>query len=340
MAAIERLWYRRGPLAWPLWPLWPLSLLFRWVARRRRFRFLADVARGVLWRPPVPVIVVGNISVGGTGKTPVTIALVEHLRRRGWRPGVVSRGYGGRPSTLPLQVDGSVDVAECGDEPLLINLRTGCPVVVDPDRPRALRQLLAATDCDVAISDDGLQHYRLFRDVELAVVDGLRGLGNGLCLPAGPLREPPERLREVDAVLLNGGSGTPPLAARSFTLRPLQFVNLCSGETRRVDGFGAGARVHAVAGIGNPGRFFDTLRSLELALVEHPFADHHRYHRAELDFGDDLPVLMTEKDAVKCRAFADPGHWYLAVEAVLPTALYDMLDARLERVRQRPGQFA
>jgi len=335
MAALERLWYGRSPLAWPLWPL---SLLFGAVARQRRRRYLADVASGALWQPPVPVIVVGNISVGGTGKTPVVIALVEYLRQRGWRPGVVSRGYGGTPPTLPLRVAGSVDASQCGDEPLLVHLRTGCPVVVDPDRPRALRQLLASTDCNVVISDDGLQHYRLFRDVELAVVDGQRGLGNGLLLPAGPLREPPQRLREVDAVLLNGGSGEAPVlpvAAQRFDLQPTRFVSLDGARTLAVGGFGAGARVHALAGIGNPGRFFATLRSLGLDPREHPFADHHRYQPGDLAFGDGGPVVMTEKDAVKCRAFATPEHWYLAVEALLPPAFYGMLDARLAQALRR-----
>ena len=339
MAVLDRLWYGRSKLAWLLWPL---AALVSFVARRRREAYLRCVANASLWQPPVPVIVVGNISVGGTGKTPVVMALVEHLRSLGFTPGVVSRGYGGKPEHLPLGVFADIDVVQCGDEPMLVHLRTGCPVVVDPDRPRALRFLLSSSACDVVVSDDGLQHYPLFRDIELAVVDGQRGLGNGLCLPAGPLREPPVRLSEVDAVLLNGGSGLVGVpGAWIFSLQPRHFVSLRSGEKRPLGSFGGGTSVHALAGIGNPARFFASLRALGLEPIEHAFADHHRYRPQDIEFGDDNPVIMTEKDAVKCRAFATDRHWYLAVDALMPPPFLhhfeQCLDRALHRVRNPLG---
>jgi tetraacyldisaccharide 4'-kinase len=337
-SVIERMWYgsaRGGPGAIAMRLLVslliPLSWLFQFIAARRRAHYQRELAAGSLWRPSVPVIVVGNISVGGTGKTPVVIAVIEQLRALGYHPGVVSRGYGGKPGELPLSVNSSTAAAQCGDEPLLIHARTGCPVVVDPDRSAAVRHLLANTDIDIVVSDDGLQHYRLYRDIELAIVDGQRGLGNGYCLPAGPLREPPARLAQVDAVLLNGGSALPQApAAQGFTLRPTQFVNVSSGETRTLDGFAQGQLVHAVAGIGNPARFFETLSVLGLAVDGHAFPDHHHYSESDIDFDDDRLVVMTEKDAVKCRAFAVEHHWYLRVDAQLPESFLSWLRRRLQ----------
>jgi tetraacyldisaccharide 4'-kinase len=330
MAAIERIWYSPNVVSRLLQPV---AALFGWLARRRRQNYLAAAAAGDLWRPPVPVIVVGNISVGGTGKTPVVIALVEYLHGLGYHPGVVSRGYGGKPDSLPLAVSAHTPAQQCGDEPLLIHLRTGCPVVIDPDRPRAVRHLLARADCDVIISDDGLQHYALYRDIELAVVDGERGLGNGLCLPAGPLRERPSRLAEVDAVLINGGGKV--AAAKDgfeFYLQPSSFVQLCSGERTALDEFDRQPAIHAVAGIGNPPRFFAGLRVMGFDLCAHEFGDHFIYTAQHIDFGDNNRVVMTEKDAVKCMAFADERHWYLAVDAELPEQFMQWLAQRLQSV--------
>ncbi len=330
MAVIERLWYSPNIVSQLLRPV---AALFGKVAEGRRQRYLKAVAEGTVWQSPVPVLVVGNISVGGTGKTPVVVALVEFLSGLGYKPGVVSRGYGGQPESLPLLVTAQTPPQQCGDEPLLVHLRTGCPVVIDPDRPQAVRHLLAHADCDVIISDDGLQHYALFRDVELAVVDGQRGLGNGLCLPAGPLRESPARLAEVDAVLVNGGGDMlAATAGYAFHLQPGCLVKLRTGERVAVAAFDRGSPIHAVAGIGNPPRFFDSLRALGFELSRHEFGDHYSYSFQDIDFSDGRSVIMTEKDAVKCSAFADERHWYLTVDAVLPDEFLQWLQRQLQGV--------
>jgi len=258
------------------------------------------------------------------------VALVEFLSSIGCKPGVVSRGYGGQPDSLPLLVSAQTPAKQCGDEPLLVHLRTGCPVVIDPDRPQAVRYLLEHADCDVVISDDGLQHYALFRDVELAVVDGQRGLGNGLCLPAGPLRESPARLEQVDAVLVNGGGDmVSATAGYAFHLQPSCMVQLATGERVPVDAFDRSAPIHAVAGIGNPQRFFNGLGSLGFELSGHEFGDHHSFSLQDIDFSDDRRVIMTEKDAVKCAEFGDERHWYLMVDAQLPDEFLQSLQRRL-----------
>ncbi len=332
MAAIERIWYSDNLFSRALQPL---ASLVGALARRRRAHYLAAVAEGRLWRPPVPVIVVGNINVGGTGKTPVVIALVEYLGALGYRPGVVARGYGGRPDHLPLEVNGETPAQRCGDEPLLIHLRTACPVVIDPDRPRAVKHLLDHSDCDVIISDDGLQHYPLYRDIELVVVDGERGLGNGLCLPAGPLRESPSRLAEVDAVLVNGaGQSLPGAASHDFYLKPRAFVQLRSGERCGLEAFPGVGPVHALAGIGNPARFFGSLRDMGFELLTHEFTDHFSYTKQDIEFNDNKYIIMTEKDAVKCRDFATEKHWYLAVDAELPEAFLLWLEQKLRSLNK------
>ncbi len=278
--------------------------------RRQRLRHTAEAL-------PVPVIVVGNIAVGGTGKTPFVIWLVERLREWGWRPGVISRGYGGSAPQYPFAVCADSDPSHCGDEPLLIARRCECPVVVAPDRVAAARALLAQSAVDVIVADDGLQHYRLGRDLEICLVDGARGLGNAALLPAGPLREPPQRLREVDLVVANGpGWDDAALRPLRMQLHSEQAHNLLSGAAQPLAAF-RGRRVHAVAGIGRPARFFEMLRAAGIDAIEHPFADHHAYVPAELAFGDALPVLMTEKDAVKCGAFAAPAWWAVPVCAQL-----------------------
>ncbi len=308
-AALEARWYADAPA--PL-ALRPLAALYGWIAGRRRVRLQQAAVR-----LDVPVIVVGNIAVGGTGKTPLTIWLVERLREWGWRPGVVSRGYGGRAPQYPYAVTSASDPAHTGDEPLLIARRCGCPVVVDPDRVAAARALIARGDVDIVVADDGLQHYRLARDLEIGVVDGARGLGNRTLLPAGPLREPPARLRELDMVVVNGdGWDDPALRPLRMQLQAHRAVQLHGGAVRPLQSF-AGREVHAVAGIGHPPRFFATLRAAGLDVREHAFADHHRFSVADLAFDDALPVLMTEKDAVKCAAFAQAHWWTVPVDAVV-----------------------
>jgi tetraacyldisaccharide 4'-kinase len=310
----------------------PLEWLYRTVVQRKRARFLAG--EGEIYRAPVPVVVVGNITVGGTGKTPMILWLIEHCRRQGLRVGVVSRGYGAQPPQLPWRVRADQTASVAGDEPLLIVQRSDVPLMIDPDRGRAVAALLAAEPLDLILSDDGLQHYRLARDLELVLIDAARGLGNRHCLPAGPLREPVERLQSVDALLYNGASSDPQ-EGYGFTLRPRTLVNLRSGQQFPLSHFPAGQALHAVAGIGNPQRFFNTLEGLHWRPVAHAFADHAPYSAELLNFGPELPVLMTEKDAVKCRAFAADDWWYLAVDAEPSAAFVAWFDQQLQRLVPR-----
>lgn len=312
--------------------LWPLGLLFGAATRARRFLYQNGILKSVGLR--VPVVVVGNISVGGTGKTPLVARLVELLREAGYKPGVVGRGYGGRSAEWPRAVSADSDPGEVGDEPVLLARRCRCPVVVGPDRVVAARVLFETYDCNVILSDDGLQHYRLRRDIEIAVVDGFRRLGNAACLPAGPLREPPSRLREVDFVVGNGAA------------RGREYLMSLRGETALnlrdpcISAALAGFRqstVHAVAGIGDPWRFFDHLRHARLRLIEHPFPDHHAFRAEDLRFREDLPVLMTEKDAVKCHGIAPDNFWYVPVTARLDPEFEDNLLKRVATVAMAKG---
>lgn len=318
-------WYRGHPL---LWLLWPLSLLYALITWLRRFLY----RRGWLssQRFSMPVIVVGNITVGGTGKTPLTLALIDFLREQGYRPGVVSRGYGGH-AEYPYCLGDRSTAAESGDEPLAIFRRTGIPVVVDPVRARAVSWLQQHTDCNVVLSDDGMQHYALARDIEIVVIDGARGLGNRLLLPAGPLREPLSRLQSVDFIVVNGESVVWP-GASVMQLQPQAWLSV------RHDGAGSlpasGARVHAVAGIGNPQRFFAQLQVQGFDVVPHAFADHHDYDAGDFVFPESLPVVMTEKDAVKCADFAAENWWYVPVQAVLPPVFLEGLLQRLRIVEK------
>jgi tetraacyldisaccharide 4'-kinase len=306
---IEKQWWRIGP--WQL-VLAPLALPFRLASATRRLLYRSGVVKSA--RLPVPVIVVGNITVGGSGKTPLVLWLAEFLRTHGWHPGIVSRGYRGR-ARGPLPVNAGSDPEQAGDEPVLLARRAGCPVWVGRDRVAAARALLAAEpQCNVVLADDGLQHYRLARDLEIAVVDGERRFGNGLPLPAGPLREPVSRLAETDAVVWHGAA---PSGERQYAMRLVGdgFWNLLNPEALAGPGAFRGRRIHAVAGIGNPQRFFRHLRDLGLEGESLAFPDHHRYRPEELRFPDGEAVLMTEKDAVKCIPFADERMWALAVAA-------------------------
>ena len=307
--------------------LLPLAWLFTALVGLRRLAHRLGVFS--VTRLPVPVIVVGNITVGGTGKTPLTLWLVQRLRAVGFTPGVVSRGYGGRAATWPQWVTPDSDPIQVGDEPVLIAQRAACPVAVAPQRVAAARMLLERTRCDVLICDDGLQHYALARDIEIAVVDGARQFGNGWRLPAGPLRESVTRLRTVDFVVMHGAP-----RATEFGLR-LELghaYNLRDAASVRDLTLFRGSPVHAVAGIGHPARFFAQLRAARLQLIEHPFPDHHAYTPGDLNFSDSLPVLMTEKDAVKCRTFAAAHCWAVTAQARVDERLATLVVEKLKKV--------
>ena len=276
------------------------------------------------------MIVVGNLVAGGTGKTPLAIWLARWLAARGRRPGIVARGYGGK-GPFPLAVKAQTPAAQCGDEAAMVARRAACPVVVDPDRCRAVRALLADADVDVVIADDGLQHYALARDVEIAVVDGERGVGNGLCLPAGPLREPVSRLRSCDWVVANGVASGLAEGESVMEAAATAFVNLASGERLAPERFAARqARVVAVAGIGNPARFHATLRSLGVAATMRAFPDHHRFRRTDVAAEDGAVVAVTEKDAQKIKTLPDVAHcWYLEIEMRFAEPVDDRLTEML-----------
>lgn len=318
-------WY--GTRRWTYW-FFPLAWLFRVLAVVRRFW----LTRFVQQSPGVPVIVVGNITVGGTGKTPLLIALVEHLKDRGFVPGVISRGYGGSAPGYPFLLTPSATAAEVGDEPLNIFETTGCAVCVGPDRV-ASANYLQAQGCNILLSDDGLQHYRLGRTLEIAVVDGERGFGNGQCLPVGPLREPVARLSSVDMVVVNGetnASFPPEIKSRfTMTMLPAAWIRLTDQQKFPLPHLLPRTQVHAVAGIGNPQRFYRSLRALGLTPIEHDFPDHHVYAAHELKFSETSPLVMTTKDAVKCRAFAGDDWYSLIVNARLPDTFWTDFDARL-----------
>lgn len=319
---LESAWYGSGRS-----PRWagPLAAFYGVAMRLRRRLYQSGLKRSI--RLPVPVIVIGNLSVGGTGKTPLTIALAGALQRRGFRPGVVSRGYGGSQRE-PRLLGAEPDPRQVGDEPCLI-AASGVCVAVGRDRPAAALLLIDA-GCDIVIADDGLQHYRLARDVEICVIDGVRRFGNGRLLPAGPLREPLSRLARVDLRVCNGGA-----AADGEHLMQLREDGVIAlrGEQRQPLAAFAGRRVHAVAAIGNPQRFFTSLRNAGIDVIEHAFADHHGFVAGDLEFPDERPVLMTDKDAVKCQAFAKPDWWRVPVYADLPDAFYAALIARIDAIK-------
>lgn len=331
--SLDRYWYSNQPVSMLLAPL---GWLYCAVSEARRWAYgagllpVSDVG--------VPVLVVGNVTVGGTGKTPLVIWLVERLRAAGWNPGVVSRGYGGRARSWPQAVAPDSDPQQVGDEPVLLARRCRCPISVGPNRVQAARNLVEQGGCDIIVADDGLQHFALARDLEIAVVDGGRRFGNGRCLPAGPLRERTRRLQDVDFVVSNGA------AARLEYAMQLQgdnAVGLKNPDERQALSAFVHRPVHAVAGIGNPRRFFSHLRRFGLQLIEHPFADHHQFSADDLTFKDGLPVLMTEKDAVKCGAFATARHWQVPVSAVLDPKLegrvLDLLARRGFKARRSPS---
>jgi tetraacyldisaccharide 4'-kinase len=322
MKRLDYYWYTRSP--W-LVLLTPLSLVYRFIIGLRRSAYKIGLFRSS--RVSVPVIVVGNITVGGTGKTPLVAWLAEYLRGKGFKPGIISRGYGGTSSSWPQQVRADSDSAVVGDEAVLLAAKTGCPVSVAPDRVAAANALIAHSDCNIILSDDGLQHYALRRDIEIAVIDGVRRFGSGFLIPAGPLREPLSRLREVDLVVVNGlGNG------QEYTLKMKQgdAHNLLDPDRVSALHEFRSQTVHAVAGIGNPGRFFRSLQQAGLQLEAHTFPDHYPFQPADIRFGDGRAVIMTEKDAVKCRHFANANDWYVPVEVRMSDEFRDCLDELLD----------
>jgi tetraacyldisaccharide 4'-kinase len=336
---LQNVWYRQSR---PPWWLRGPARVFGLLVGLRKCAYSSGLKRR--YRISKPVIVVGNLTVGGTGKTPLVIWLVKQLRAQGLAPGVVLRGYGGHQATraAPRVVELHADPLEVGDEAVLLRLRTGAPVVVGRDRVRAAQQLVNETGANVVIADDGLQHLRLERDFEIAVIDASRGLGNGYLMPAGPLREPRARLGTVGAIVLNasGDAGSVREAHRSehaFTMRLLgeQLLPLDDVGEPIALGSLAGQRVHAIAGVGNPQRFFRQLCAAGLQVEPHPLPDHHRYQASDLEFGDARPLLMTEKDAVKCRRFAAANRWYLPVEASFAPEEGAALMARLQPMLMR-----
>jgi len=321
----EQHWYRLSALSLALWPA---SLVYRLLVALRRFAYSSGALQAL--RLPVPVIVVGNVVAGGTGKTPLVLWLAAALRKRGWKPGILSRGYRGS-AAAPMEVAAASPAELVGDEPLLLARHGGCPVWIGRERATAAAGLLAAhPECDVLILDDGLQHYRIARDIEIAVEDE-RGAGNGFLLPAGPLREPASR--RVDAWVANTASCGTHSPCFRMDLRGDTFRRVAAPRVSAPAAAFAGKRLHAVAGIGNPQRFFDHLARLGLATVNHAFPDHHAYAASDLDFGDCEALLMTEKDAVKCESFARE-HWYaLQVEAELAPAFFDFILAKLNGLK-------
>jgi len=307
MKRLVEYWYTNH---WSTYCLRPLAWLYRGIINLRRALYRKGWCRSA--KMPVPVVVVGNITVGGTGKTPLVAWMAKHCRERGFNPGIVSRGYGGKKGRSPIRVMAHSDPVVVGDEAVMLVRQTQCPMVVSKDRVAAARTLLEHHRCDIVISDDGLQHYALQRDLEIAVIDGSRHLGNECCIPAGPLRESRKRLQEVDFVITNGKMNN---GFYGMEVIPRAVYNLMEPEQVLLPEHIVGRKVEAVAGIGNPERFFLLLQEMGFAVNPHVFPDHYFFTPRDIDFGEDSIVIMTEKDAVKCQNFADARHWCLAVVA-------------------------
>lgn len=311
---IDELWYGKHPLSLVLLPF---AAIYRLTVALRRW-YLQTFCRVDC---PVPLIVVGNITVGGVGKTPLVIELAKKIQEKGLKVGIVSRGYGASQEVFPYQVRLTDSAEKVGDEPLLLAQKTQCPVVIAPERVAAVRYLLEKHQSEIILSDDGLQHYRMGRAIEIAVIDGTRGLGNGYCLPAGPLREPATRLNEVDFLVVNGmKSGWK--NAYSMTLSPGKITQLSTGEEILPES--VHGRFEAIAAIGNPQRFYSTLQQLGIEFDTCSYPDHYQFKPHDLDYVKS-PIVMTEKDAVKCRSFSSENMYYLPVNAVLDDAFWNAL---------------
>ena len=309
---IEQSWYRKS--LW-LWLLWPLSLLTKYISKRKREKFISQPDSS--WKANVPLIVVGNIVIGGTGKTPMVIWITKLLEKNGYKPGIVSRGYGGSSPKNPVMVNDDTSVDVSGDEPLIIYKNTQRPVCISSNRISAADKLIRETDTNIIISDDGLQHYKMSRDLEIVVFDGNRGIGNGLCLPAGPLRESLERLDDADFVVSSSRMTNIKTKHRNYLMnyRPIEWARIADNKRFPADSWPLSRNVHAVAGIGNPAKFYKTLINLGLNPIQHSFPDHYQFKEEDLDFGDSLPIIMTEKDAARCLDMDNKNLWYLSVEA-------------------------
>ncbi|KAF3977120.1 MAG: tetraacyldisaccharide 4'-kinase [Methylococcales symbiont of Iophon sp. n. MRB-2018] len=305
----------------------PISMLYADFIRFRSFLYNIGIRKK--HKIAVPVIVVGNITLGGTGKTPLILWLARFLREEGYKPGIISRGYGGESAIWPQWVDEQSKADQVGDEAVLIKQQADCPVVVGPKRVKAAQLLLDKSDCNIILSDDGLQHYALKRDIEIAVIDGERRFGNGYMLPCGPLREPIERLQKVDLVIVNGIAEEENEFA--MAVEGDLAVNLVNKEEKLLDEFKK-QNCHALAGIGNPKRFFNLLEKEGLLLECHAFPDHHQFIAEDISFEDDKPVLMTAKDAVKCMDFATDKHWYVPIK-VQPEQLF--IDKLLKLIKEK-----
>ena len=329
---LQAAWYRGSRLSLFLLPLSWVYGLVTWLRRQGYRRKLLPATT-----LPVPVIVVGNIVAGGSGKTPFVIWLVELLKANGYYPGILSRGHGGAASFWPQQVRPDSDPRIVGDEPVMLAQRCGCPVVVDPDRVRGGYGLLEHNHCDLIVCDDGLQHYRLARDIEIVLVDGVRRFGNRRLLPAGPLRELPGRLREADFTVVKGRG-----AATEYPMRmvDISLVSMTDAALRHDPEEFAGHTVHAVTGISNPSSFFAQLRAAGMEVIEHPFRDHHPFTAADVRFPDSLPVVMTDKDAVKCVKFADSRFWVLRFSVEIDGKLESKILDRLTGITDTYGQEA
>ena len=324
MKRIERIWQGWGPFTLLLLPL---SAVYCALTALRRLCYRLGLLRSV--KLPVPVIVVGNISVGGTGKTPVVVWLAQWLAARGLSPGILTRGYGGGSTQWPRRVEADTPAQEVGDEAVLLARRTTCPVYAGPGRVETARRLLSEQTCDIILSDDGLQHYALQRDLELAVIDGERRFGNGLCLPAGPLRETTSRLHQVDLILTNGQAQVGELPFRVYGDQAWPVNG--KGSARPLSDF-SGRRVAAVAGIGNPERFFRMLESIGVKISRHVFPDHHPFRPEDLTSLVGIPVLMTEKDAVKCEGFAGEDVWFVPADAHFDKNFTNQLELLIDRL--------
>ncbi|MGK0442609.1 MAG: tetraacyldisaccharide 4'-kinase [Pseudohongiellaceae bacterium] len=337
-AFIVEAWYKQSK--W-LYLLFPVTVIYYLLISLRQLFYRAGLFKS--YRANIPVIVVGNITAGGTGKSPVVIALAKYLNQQGFKPGVISRGYGSNVPSYPFLVKPNNDPKQAGDEPLMIAKSTQLPVMISANRGDSIEQLILAYNCNVIIADDGLQHHALARDIEIVVIDGERLFGNKFLLPMGPLREPLKRLDSVDFQLYNGGNcpqsyhdnyiknytAAKPTHSHCYgmQLSPEPLINILSSMPK--DSAVVLNKVHAVSGIGNPQRFFNTLKSLGYDIIEHAFDDHHSYQPQDLEFGDDLPVVMTEKDAVKVTAFAKTNYWYLPVTAVIDESFFQRIESRL-----------
>ena len=316
-------WYKKS--LW-LYLLYPFSLIFSYLTSLRRKMFLTNKITS--FKSEVPIVVVGNLTIGGTGKTPLVKYIVTELKNKGYKPGIVSRGYGGKFKET-LQVTSETPVKHTGDEAQIL-AKLDVPFYIDKNRVRAVKKLSKNHDCDVIISDDGLQHYKMGRQVEIAVIDGKRRFGNNLTFPAGPLRESSKRIDTVDFIVNN--SGPTEEGEYLMNISPTKFVHLKSGKSYSIENWPMHKQVHAVAGLGNPGRFFDLLDKLGFDIIRHPFPDHHNFLSSDIFYLDHLPIVMTEKDASKCKDFDNNKIWYLKIDADLNSKFIDSLDKKLKLI--------